>query len=217
MLRAGLWIGAVLLTLVGIGVWAAVRGLETPETPTQAGDLSTVSISRPASRTETMSKAVVPTDPQERAAFDKAHLEQWAADIAKQAEQGRARAAVWQGCEFRPTAQPESKEEYARQKEAAEWLSAVEPAPQSRTEYFQLYLTAEGYHHVGWDGSVAEVADLPDGQRIQLLVRPKLNTISGHFAFTNYTYRETWHRDASGRMSLEKGESGGGLGGVLVD
>lgn len=100
MLRAGLWIGAVLLTLVGIGVWAAIKGLETPETSTQAGDLSTVSAAHVASRTGTMRKAVVPSDPQERAAFDKVHREQGAADHAKQAEQGRARAAVWQGYEF---------------------------------------------------------------------------------------------------------------------
>ena len=124
---------------------------------------------------------------------------------------------MWQGCEYRPTAKPESEEEYARQKEAAEWLSAVDPAPQSRLEYFRRYLTAEGYHHVGWEGSVAEVGNVPDGQRIQLLVRPKLNTVSGHFTFTDYTYRETWHRDASGQMALEKGESGGGLGLILVD
>lgn len=99
MLRAGLWVGAVLLVLVGVGVWAAIKGLETPEVSTQAVDVSTLSAAHVANRTGMMRQAVVPNEPQERAAIDTAHWEEWADDDASEAEHGRAQGAVWQGYE----------------------------------------------------------------------------------------------------------------------
>ncbi|MHB0954736.1 MAG: hypothetical protein ACYC0X_00010 [Pirellulaceae bacterium] len=161
---------------------------------------------------------VVPDDPHEREAFDQKYLQQWAASNAKLAEEARVRASQWQGCRFVPSAQRDNAEEYAPQKEAADLLTADQAVPQGRIDFFQSFLSAEGFHHVGWEGAVVKVVDAPDGKRVELLVRPSLTTATGGgVAFTDRTHREIWRIDDSARLSLEKAEDGGGVGGIMVD
>ena len=62
-----------------------------------------------------------------------------------------------------------------------------------------------------------KVVNAPDGKRIELHVRPSLTAASGGIAFTPRTYCETWRIDDSGRLSMEKAESGSGLGVIMVD
>jgi beta-lactamase regulating signal transducer with metallopeptidase domain len=90
-------------------------------------------------------------------------------------------------------------------------------APGSRMDFFKSILSVERFYHVGWEGGVEKVVSAPDGQRIELHVRPSLVTLTGHPAFTPRTYRETWQLDDGGRLSLEKAEDGGGLGVIIVD
>lgn len=165
----------------------------------------------------TMHKTVVPDDPQEReAAFQRFQQKQAAKDAQRSAEL-RARANEWKGHRFVPRAQVDNAEEYARQKEAADRLSTDHIVPESRMDFFKSIISAEGYHHVGWEGVVEKVVDLPDGQRIELHVSPSLVTTTGHVAFTPRTHRETWRLEDNGRLALEKTEDGGGLGVIIVD
>jgi hypothetical protein len=165
----------------------------------------------------TMQKAIVPDDLQEReAAFLRFQQRQAAKDAQRSAEV-RSRANEWKGHRFSPRARSDNAEEYTRQKEAADRLSADHPVPESRMDFFKAILSVEGFYHVGWEGGVEKVVSAPDGQRIELHVRPSLVTLTGHPAFTPRTYRETWRLDDGGRLSLEKAEDGGGLGGIIVD
>jgi hypothetical protein len=208
---------AVIFALAGVGLWAAVNARGTQEVPARAVDLSTENADGAACQTRTAQKSVVPDDPQEREAFDQRYLQQWAASNAKLAEVARARASQWRGCRFVPSAQRDNTEEYARQQEAADLLTADQTVPQSRIDFFHSILSAEGFHHVGWEGAVVNVIGAPDGQWIELHVRPSMAADTGGIAFTPRTYRETWRIDDSGRLSLEKAESGGGLDGTIVD
>ena len=50
-----------------------------------------------------------------------------------------------------PSAQRDNAEEISAQKEAADLLTADQTVPQSRIDFFQSSLSAEGFHHVGWE------------------------------------------------------------------
>jgi hypothetical protein len=216
MSRSRYSIVVALVALTGISVWATVSTRGTHEAPALAEDSSPVSADRATSQTGTAWKMVVPDDPRAREALAERCRQEWAARNARQAAEARARAGQWQGCRFVPSALRDNAEEYARQKEAADLLSA-QTAPQGRVDFFRSYLSQEDFHHVGWEGGVMKVVDTPDGKAIELHVRPSLTSAGGGYAHTSRTYRETWHIDVSGRLSLERGEDGGGLGLIMVD
>ena len=50
---------------------------------------------------------------------------------------------------------------WTRQQEAADLLTADQTVPQSRIDFFQSILSAEGFHHVGWEGAVVNVIVAP--------------------------------------------------------
>jgi hypothetical protein len=197
--------------LMGVGLWVIVNAGGERGGPARAEDLS----ARSDWQSGTVKKLVVPEDPQEREAVLQEYREQEAAREARRAEEVRAQACRWKGSQFVPSAPRSSADEYAQQEAAAGLLAAAQTVPASRLEFFRATFAVEGYRHVGWEGTVVKVIDAPDGRRIELRVRPSLVTAGGGIAYTLRTYREIWRFDESGRLFLERGESGGGLGGIF--
>jgi hypothetical protein len=200
---------AFLVALVGVCIWVGVNSWGNRELSAWPGAPPTAECEDCQSL-----KMSVPEDPQEREIAFQRFSQDEATREAKRVETVRARAYEWQGCKFRPAAPPANVEDYARQKVAADLLSANETMPQGRVDFFEPIFAHEDYCVVGWVGTVTKVVDAPDGTRIELLVQPALTTAAGGLAYTLQTYRETWRIDANGRLSLEKAESGGGLCGI---
>ncbi len=203
------------IAVVAIAVVAwAICNFATLEAPARADDSQEASDNCKGCQSL---KVVVSDDPTERRAQFELFEQEQATRNAQIAKEALRESLKWKGSRFVPSAGEDALEEYSSQKHAAELLSANMTVPESRTSFFESYLSSEGVRHVGWEGRIADVADLQDETMVELHVRPSLVTVNGRAAFVARCMHEIWRIDSAGRVSFVKAEGGEGVGVIIVD
>lgn len=211
MYKSRFFVVAFVVAAMGVFVWAACY-LGTVGIPANADESQTTADDCDGCQAL---KTVVSDDPQERQTQFERFEQMQNAQTAQIVNEARKAALQWKGCKFVPSAS--DSDEYAKQKDVAVLLSGNATVPEGRNAFFGSYLSHEGMRHVGWEGTIAHVANAQDVAIVEVHVRPSLVTDNGLAAFVPRWMRETWRIDKAGNATFDKAEPGDGMGGIIVD